>query len=106
MALTTSKRVTRFRCPDCASPLYAALGGGHTVAVPRSLLFRRGLEEELQDSSNGKEDAALRRGFAASFHPTHHMYYANRTLDMYDDLPKYVGTSTPGRGVLWQPKGE
>ena len=38
-----------------------------------------------------------------AFKPTHHMYYASRIMNVDDDLPKYVGTSQPGRGVLWTP---
>jgi hypothetical protein len=100
-AVSTSKQVTRLRCKECGSPVYGSLGNGKMVAVPRSILFRKGkeLEETREDG-----DVDAQRAHAATFAPTHHMYYADRTIDINDELPKYVGTSTPGRGVLWSQK--
>ena len=89
------------------SPIYASLGkNGKLVAVPRSILFRQGVEQEQDDGDDGvgQDEAELQKAYIQTFQPTHHMYYADRTMNIPDDLPKYVGTSTPGRGVLWTPK--
>eukprot|EP00977_Amphora_coffeiformis_P005083 scaffold1068_cov167-Amphora_coffeaeformis.AAC.41 len=109
-ALSTSKQVTRFRCKECASPIYASLGkNGKMVAVARSILFRRGgMEEDHKPPANGEvdesvQDATIQKAYIETFQPAHHMYYADRTMNVLDDLPKYVGTSTPGKGVLWKP---
>ena len=98
-AQSTSKPVTRYRCRECASPMYASLGKGKMVAIPLSVLFRRGMDENPTSDDLAESDAAL-------FQPTHHMYYADRIMNVPDELPKYVGTSAPGRGVLWTPKEE
>ena len=85
-SLATSPHVTRYRCRDCGSPVYATLGAGSgrkIVAVPQSILFREGKFKDL----------------SSDFQPMHHIYYANRVIDVNDALPKYVGTSAPGRGV-------
>lgn len=83
---STSKMVTRYRCPDCGSPVYASLWNGKTFAVPRSMLFQK------KDSPND-----------SAYDPTHHMYYESRIFDVQDALPKYVATSHSTRGVLWKP---
>jgi len=110
-SLSTSKQVIRFRCKDCASPIYASLGKkGQVVAVPRSILFRQGGMEEHHVVANGDDnyedvvpDTSITKAYIGTFQPTHHMYYGDRTMDVLDDLPKYVGTSTPGKGILWKP---
>ena len=92
-SLVTSPHVTRYRCRDCGSPVYATLGAGSgrkIVAVPQSILFRQGKSKDL----------------SSDFQPIHHIYYANRVMDVNDALPKYVGTSAPGRGVLWTPEND
>lgn len=85
-SIQTSKNVTRYRCKDCGSPVYATLGKGKTFVVPRTMLF--------QTNTNAADDDDYR--------PTHHMYYGSRIIDLNDDLPKYVGSSHPVRGVLWE----
>ena len=90
-SLETSKMVTRYRCPDCASPVYASLRNGKLIVVPRSMLFQN--DDDKKDTAASDKDDAYK--------PTHHMYYASRIVDVNDNLPKYVGTSQPGRGVLW-----
>mmetsp|Transcript_45549 Transcript_45549/g.138427 ORF Transcript_45549/g.138427 Transcript_45549/m.138427 type:complete len:169 (+) Transcript_45549:72-578(+) len=88
-SIQTSKHVVRYRCKDCGSPVFATLGRGKTYAVPRTILF--------QDKYKPGEDVDYR--------PTHHMYYASRIIDVDDEIPKYIGTSRPGCGVLWDGNG-
>ena len=83
-SIQTSPNVTRYRCKECGSPVYATLGKGKTYVVPRSALI-----------NVAKDDK--------SFAPTHHMHYKQRVVNIEDDLPKFVGTSTPGRAEVWNP---
>ena len=83
-SIQTSPNVTRYRCKECGSPVYATLGKGKTYVVPRSALI-----------NVAKDDK--------SFAPTHHMHYKQRVVNVEDDLPKFVGTSTPGRAEAWNP---
>ena len=83
-SIQTSPNVTRYRCKECGSPVYATLGKGKTYVVPRSALI-----------NVAKDDK--------SFAPTHHMHYKQRMISVEDDLPKFVGTSTPGRAEVWNP---
>ena len=87
-SIETSKQVQRFRCRGCGSPVYASLGGGKTFAVPRSLLFR----------PDDKRQMEVLNQF---YNPSHHMYYSDRSMDVNDNLPKFVGTSFPGKAVVW-----
>lgn len=87
--IDTSKQVRRFRCRDCGSPVYASLGKGKTFAVPRSILYKSDDERQLE----------IVKKF---FNPSHHMYYSDRCIDMNDSLPKFVGTSFPGKSVVWK----
>ena len=72
----TSKQVTRKRCAKCYAPVFASLGKARVV-VPSSLFASPHPE---------------------SWKPQHHLYYASRTLDMKDDLPKYRANFG---GELW-----
>ncbi len=67
LALQTSKHVTRHRCAECCSPVYAQLGKGRVV-VPASLFAPPHPE---------------------AWAPQHHLYYDRRVLDVHDNLPKY-----------------
>ncbi|KAK3281998.1 hypothetical protein CYMTET_10245 [Cymbomonas tetramitiformis] len=67
----SSKDVIRKRCPKCFSPVVASLFKGKLSAVPLSLFpWKEGLVPE-----------ALK--------PQHHIYYAQRLMDIDDGLPKY-----------------
>ena len=92
-SLETSKTVTRYRCRDCGSPVFASLRNGHSFVVPRSMLFQPSTSHK--DNDEHDNDVAYK--------PIHHMYYQSRIIDVQDDLPKYVGTSRPGKGILWMP---
>ena len=81
-SIQSSPNVTRYRCKECGSPVYATLGKGKTYVVPRSALTNVAKDDEC-------------------FAPTHHMHYKQRVIDVEDELPKYVGTSTPGRAEVW-----
>jgi hypothetical protein len=87
-SLQSSKHVTRYRCQTCGSPVYATLSGGKTFVVPRTMLF----QDKKKANDNYDDD----------YRPRHHMYYGSRIIDVNDDLPKYVGSSHPTRGVLWK----
>lgn len=63
------------------------------VAVPQSILFRKG--KQVDEEEDGDGDVDERRAHAATFAPTHHMYYADRTMDINDELPKYLGRRLP-----------
>jgi hypothetical protein len=67
VTLATSKQVTRHRCAQCHSPVYAMLGKAKVV-VPLSLFSPPHPE---------------------AWRPTQHIYYDRRVLDMNDELPKY-----------------
>ena len=81
-SIQSSPNVTRYRCKECGSPVYATLGKGKTYVVPRSALTNVAKDDEC-------------------FAPTHHMHYKQRVIDVEDELPKFVGTSTPGRAEVW-----
>ena len=83
-SIQSSPNVTRYRCKECGSPVYATLGKGKTYVVPRSALTNIAKDDE-------------------SFKPTHHMHYKQRCIDIEDELPKFVGTSAPGRAEVWNP---
>lgn len=71
-SLQTSKGVERTRCASCLAPVRGLLLGGKVAAVPLGLLCSwRGTDSPLR--------------------PMHHLYYANRVMDLRDGLPKYVG---------------
>eukprot|EP00435_Cladocopium_sp_Y103_P024464 s2604_g6.t1 len=64
--------VERTRCASCLAPVRGLLLGGKVAAVPLGLLCSwRGTDSPLR--------------------PMHHLYYANRVMDLRDGLPKYVG---------------
>jgi hypothetical protein len=65
----TSAWLTRFRCPDCGTPIYNAV------------------RSERLTSNNFM--LALLGGLDADTHPTCHIYYADRILDLDDGLPKH-----------------
>ena len=73
-SLRTSKGVERSRCTSCMAPVRGLLGG-KVAAIPLGLLCSW---RETDGHS------ALR--------PMHHLYYANRVMDVRDGLPKYVGS--------------
>ena len=113
----TSKMVTRYRCKNCGSPVYASIRNGKTYAVPRSILLQQKQHHKQASSSSSKSkntdaaedcsgdvDASIKNDdeLYKSYEPTHHMHYASRIMDINDGLPKYIGTSHPGRGVLWK----
>ena len=75
-SLATSKHVTRHRCAECSSPVYAAMGK-QRVVVPLSL-FSPPLPE--------------------AWKPQHHLYYDRRVVDVPDDLPKF---RTRFGGATW-----
>ena len=83
-SIQSSPNVTRYRCKECGSPVYATLGKGKTYVVPRGALTNIAKDDE-------------------SFKPTHHMHYKQRCIDIEDKLPKFVGTSAPGRAEIWNP---
>ncbi|CAL6342664.1 unnamed protein product [Bathycoccus prasinos] len=83
-SIQSSPNVTRYRCKECGSPVYATLGKGKTYVVPRGALTNIAKDDE-------------------SFKPTHHMHYKQRCIDIEDELPKFVGTSAPGRAEIWNP---
>jgi len=72
-SLQTSKGVERMRCASCMAPVRGLVLGGKVAAIPLGLLcsWRTGTESPLR--------------------PMHHLYYANRVMDLRDGLPKYVG---------------
>ena len=78
-AFSSSAAVDRYRCKECGSPVYASLAKGKMAAVPLSML-----------DGGGGEAAAAAKSNAEPLRPTHHMYYADRIVDVPDDLPKYV----------------
>ena len=77
----SSPAVERHRCASCQSPVYATLAKGKMAAVPLAML------DAVRD------DAAMA--------PTHHMYYADRIMDVPDHLPKYV-KSAGRQAELWR----
>lgn len=77
----SSPAVERHRCASCQSPVYATLAKGKMAAVPLAML------DAVRD------DAAMA--------PTHHMYYADRIMDVPDHLPKYV-KSAGRQAELWK----
>ena len=79
--LRTARRVERVRCERCGGPVLARLGGGKFIALPMPIFDRD----------------VLRR---PEYRPQHHQYYADRIIDIDDDLPKYAGSS---KGEMWAP---
>ena len=77
----SSPAVERHRCASCQSPVYATLAKGKMAAVPLAML------------DAARDDAAMA--------PTHHMYYADRIMDVPDHLPKYV-KSAGRQAELWK----
>ena len=73
-SLVTSKKVTRFRCSECGSPIKADLMGGKAVALPLSSFNP---EQLLVDG----------------WSPQHHLHYSSRSVDVNDNLPKYSSGS-------------
>lgn len=92
VGFASSPAVERFRCPECLSPVYASLNKGKMAAVPLSIL------------NGGDADADCGGGDGDVVEPplkaTHHMYYADRIIDVPDDLPKYV-KSAGRQAELW-----
>ena len=66
-SLKTSKHVTRHRCSECHSPIYATLGK-ERIVVPTSLFAPP---------------------LPAAWLPQHHLYYDRRVMDVNDELPKF-----------------
>ncbi len=85
-AFSSSAAVDRYRCKECGSPVYASLAKGKMAAVPLSMLDGGG----GGGGGGGGEAAAAAKSNAEPLRPTHHMYYADRIVDVPDDLPKYV----------------
>ena len=77
----SSPAVERHRCASCQSPVYATLAKGKMAAVPLAML------------DAARDDAEMA--------PTHHMYYADRIMDVPDHLPKYV-KSAGRQAELWK----
>ena len=83
-SIQSSPNVTRYRCKS--------------VVVLCMLLWER---KDVRRASKpaltniAKDDE--------SFKPTHHMHYKQRCIDIEDELPKFVGTSAPGRAEIWNP---
>lgn len=93
-SIATSNHVTRYRCRDCGSPVFAILGKRQIYVVPRSMLFQQKGGKGTGDGHEDLEDPDYR--------PQHHMYYGSRILNIHDDLPKYVGTSHASRAIVWK----
>ena len=79
--LKTSRKVERVRCERCGGPVFAKLGGGKVIALPMPNFDQETLQRP-------------------DFRPQHHQYYADRVIDVPDDLPKYASST---KGDLWRP---
>jgi len=73
----TSDHLERHRCPSCGASIYNAVR-------TKRFQFNNVLLPLLDE-----RDDALK--------PTHHIYYADRVMDIPDDLPKFDAFGTPGR---------
>lgn len=71
LARATSTWLTRFRCPDCGAAIYNQVRGAELVS--NNFLL------------------ALLRARDAAVMPTHHIYYAERIVDVDDRLPRFDG---------------
>ena len=91
-SIQSSKNVTRYRCKECGSPVYATLQQGRMIVVPRTMLFQH------QNSCDDRNNKMIND---PNYQPTHHMYYGSRIIDVKDNLPKYIGGSHPTRGILY-----
>lgn len=67
----TSSHLTRHRCPDCGAAIYNSVRSARIT----SNNFFLPLVHALDDAAR----------------PTHHIYYADRLLDVDDRLPKFDG---------------
>eukprot|EP00041_Stephanoeca_diplocostata_P023792 m.591851 g.591851 ORF g.591851 m.591851 type:complete len:750 (-) comp22386_c0_seq7:1804-4053(-) len=83
----TSRAVERKRCGTCLSPVYATLFNGKLTAVPVPLLGTWKGFPRVGSSSGEADDNMLR--------PLHHLYYADRVMDVLDGLPKYAKGARP-----------
>jgi hypothetical protein len=66
----TSPHLTRHRCPDCGAPIYNAVRSDKLT----SNNFSMPLFDALDDAAR----------------PTHHIFYADRVLDIDDGLPRFA----------------
>lgn len=71
----TSSYLTRHRCPDCGAAIYNAIRSSKFSADNFMLPLLGELDGEVR--------------------PTHHIYYADRVLDVDDGLPKFDRFGTP-----------
>lgn len=90
----TSRNVKRSRCARCYTPVRATLGAApsQTCAVPLALvddLVDNGEESDATDGQAGGPYARL----PPAWRPLHHMYYAQRVLDVGDALPKFKAST-------------
>lgn len=65
----TSSHLTRFRCPECGTPIYNAVRTERLVSNNFMLPLLDRLDEQNR--------------------PTCHIYYADRIADVADDLPRH-----------------
>ena len=73
---STSKHVERYRCGNCFSPVKASVMGGKLTAVPLQLLTSWSLGSHTSETG------------IDTLRPIHHLYYGDRVMDVYDELPK------------------
>lgn len=97
VAFASSPNVERFRCPECFSPTHASLSNGKMVAVPLSAIDEEVEEGEAGDAGGGTKEGPVR------LRPTHHMYYADRILDVPDDLPKFMRRAGGKDAEMYEP---
>lgn len=73
----TSSYLTRVRCAECGAALYNQIRSGKMQAENVMLPL-------LEDR--------------AGIEPTHHIYYADRVMDVADELPKFDAFGIPKKG--------
>lgn len=70
------------------------------AAVPLSILDDGGGGEGGDAEGTGDAEAGAGEPPPPPLRPSHHMYYADRIVDVPDRLPKYV-KSAGGQATLW-----
>lgn len=100
VGFASSQAVERFRCPNCMSPVYASLNKGKMAAVPLSILDDGGGGDGGDAEGTGDAEAGAGEPPPPPLRPSHHMYYADRIVDVPDRLPKYV-KSAGRQATLW-----
>ena len=80
---STSKHVERYRCGNCFSPVKASVMGGKLTAVPLQLLTSWSCRITTHRETGNN-----------TLRPIHHLYYGDRVMDVYDELPKILKWST------------